>query len=172
LSAAAPPDIQFLDAAVVDAESAAPSGKPCAACATPLEALDRFCPACGTPNPDYRPPMTGKGAAPSPQPPPAGKGSGPAIVDAQLVEPSPLTKHIQCKTCGAEVTTEPSQRSYVCPFCDSTYVQELTPDQTGRQRPEFVIGFTITPEQAQEEFEGRRKQLVAGDSRWRRCRTS
>jgi hypothetical protein len=150
--AAAPPDIQFLDAPVVDAESAAPSGKPCAACATPLETLDRFCPACGTSNPDYRPPMTGKGAAASPQPPPAGKGSGPAIVEAQLVEPSPLTKHIQCKTCGAEVTTEPSQRSYVCPFCDSTYVQELTPDQTGRQRPEFVIGFAITPEQALEEF--------------------
>ena len=29
---------------------------------------------------------------------------------------------------------------------------ELLADQTGRQPPEFVIGFAITPEQAQEEF--------------------
>ena len=155
MSAAASPDIQFLDAPIVDAEAAAPSGKPCAACATPVEALDKFCPACGTPNPDYRPPLVGKGGAsgaPSPQPSPKRRGSEQAVVDAQLVEPSPLSKHIQCKTCGAEVTTDPSQRSYVCPFCDSTYVQELTPEQSGRQRPEFVIGFAITPEQAQEEF--------------------
>src|SRR5688572_1557425 len=136
---AASPEIEFLDAPVIDAESAAPSGKPCAACATPVEALDRFCPACGTVNPDYRPPMAGKGAAtPSPQPSPTGRGSGQAVVEAQLVEPSPLSKHLQCKTCGAEVAVDPNQRSYVCPFCDSTVVVELPPDQSGRQRPEFV----------------------------------
>jgi hypothetical protein len=50
------------------------------------------------------------------------------------------------------VATDPNQRSYVCPFCDSTYVMEFSPAQSGRQPPEFVIGFAITPEQAQESF--------------------
>jgi hypothetical protein len=50
------------------------------------------------------------------------------------------------------VATDPSQRSYVCPFCDSTYVVELPPSATGRQPPEFVIGFALTPEQAREAF--------------------
>ena len=52
-----------------------------------------------------------------------------------------LTKHFKCQQCGAEVATDPDQRSYVCPFCDSTYVMEFSPDETGRQPPEFVIGF-------------------------------
>lgn len=43
-------------------------------------------------------------------------------------------------------------RSYVCPFCDSAYVTEIPLEQSGRQRPEFVIGFNITPEQAAERF--------------------
>ncbi len=52
-------------------------------------------------------------------------------------------RHFQCKNCGAEVAIEPSQRSYVCPFCDSAYVVEYTPEQAGRQPPEFVIGFAV-----------------------------
>lgn len=40
----------------------------------------------------------------------------------------------------------------MCPFCDSAYVVEYAPDETGRQPPEFVIGFAITPEQAQQKF--------------------
>lgn len=113
---------------------ASPSGAPCQACGTPVEALDRFCPACGVSNPRYQ--------AQAPRP---------AIIDAQIVEPSPLSRHFECKTCGAEVATDPSQRSYVCPFCDSTYVVEVAA-AAGRQPPEFVIGFTVTPEQAQEKF--------------------
>jgi hypothetical protein len=54
--------------------------------------------------------------------------------------------------CGAEVATDPNQLSYVCAFCDSTYVVEVSAKQSGRQRPEFVIGFAITPDQAQEKF--------------------
>jgi len=51
------------------------------------------------------------------------------------------------------VATDPNQRSYVCPFCDSTYVMEFSPSQTGRQQPEFVIGFAVTPNQAQQSFQ-------------------
>jgi predicted RNA-binding Zn-ribbon protein involved in translation (DUF1610 family) len=136
-----PPDIQFLDTPVVDAEVVAPAGEPCAACGTPIEPLDRFCPACGTTNPDFKSPATAKAT-----------DAWPAASDAQVHEPSPLSKVLQCKTCGAEVATDPNQRSYVCPFCDSTYVVEVPAEQSGRQRPEFVIGFAITPEQAQEKF--------------------
>ena len=79
-------------------------------------------------------------------------------IQQQKRSDSPLTKVLHCETCGAEVATDPNQRSYVCPFCDSTYVVEIPPDQSGRQRPEFVIGFAITPDQAQEKF---RKWLSA-----------
>ncbi|HEX5104461.1 MAG TPA: hypothetical protein VFV87_11650, partial [Pirellulaceae bacterium] len=166
-------EIEFLDPQVVDAEVVAPAGQPCEACATPMEPLDRFCPACGTPNPHFRPPLAGKDATdagtsgPSKQAVDAGgQGRGAAVVAAQLVEPSPLARHFECKTCGAQVATEPSQRSYVCPFCDSTYVQELPPEKTGRQRPEFVIGFAITPDQAHAEFKkwlGRNSWYRPGD---------
>lgn len=50
------------------------------------------------------------------------------------------------------MATDPGQRSYVCPFCDSTYVVEIPAEQSGRQPPEFVIGFTLTPDQAQAKF--------------------
>jgi hypothetical protein len=122
-------DIRLQDVQVIDAEAVAPSGQPCAACATPIEALDKFCPACGTANPNYNP----------------------AHADGTRSVPT-TQKHFKCQQCGAEVATEATQRSYVCPFCDSTYVVEFSPDLTGRQAPEFVIGFAITPEQAQESF--------------------
>jgi hypothetical protein len=50
------------------------------------------------------------------------------------------------------MTADPQQRSYTCPFCDSTYVIEFSPTLTGRQPPEFVIGFAITPEKAHQMF--------------------
>ena len=131
-----PADIQFLDTPVVDAEVVAPSGRPCEACGTPVEPLDRFCPACGTTNPEAK-----EQAA-----------RGPAVVDAQVVEPSPLSKVLECKTCGAEVATDPNQRSFVCPFCDSNVVVEVPTVHSGRQPPEFVIGFAVTPDVAQERF--------------------
>jgi len=60
------------------------------------------------------------------------------------------------------VTTDPDQRSYVCPFCDSTYVVELQ-QRTNRQRPEFVIGFGVTREQALEKF----REWIAANSWFR-----
>jgi hypothetical protein len=156
-----PPDIQFPDSPVVDAEIVAPAGQPCDACGTPVEPLDKFCPACGTTNPDYKPPASAAPSISERQQGRAGQGSAPAVVTAEVVAPSPLSKHLKCQTCGAEVAMEPDQRSYVCPFCDSTYVVEFSPEQTGRQPPEFVIGFAVTPEQAHEAF---KKWL--GDNSW------
>jgi Zn finger protein HypA/HybF involved in hydrogenase expression len=133
-------EIEWLDSpAPVDAQSHAPTGVPCEACGTPIEPLDRFCPACGTTNPHYTPPVRGAAAASQP-------------IEAELVVDEPALKHFRCDNCGSEMTADPQQRSYVCPFCDSTYVVEFSPSVTGRQRPEFVIGFAITPEQALAEF--------------------
>ena len=142
-------DIEWLDAPVVDAEVAAPAGKPCAACGTPLEPEDKFCPACRSENEHYQP-----NASAGTKPGPGTAGTAPAPAGEMLTRGAsgPLSKHFQCQQCGAEVATDPNQRSYVCAFCDSTYVVELPQAETGRQPPEFVIGFAITPEQAQEAY--------------------
>jgi hypothetical protein len=108
-----------------DAPPASPA-RPCPACGAPVEALDKFCPFCGAEQP-----------------------AAVALSDAGAASEQ---KHFQCKNCGAEVTVDPQQRSYACPFCDSNYVVEFTPEQTGRQPPEFVLGFAVTPEQALERF--------------------
>lgn len=96
----------------------------CERCGCPVEALDRFCPACGAEQ----------------------------AAAAEVHEPAVQQKHFRCKNCSAEVAVDPDQRSYTCAFCDSTYVVEFTPEQTDRQPPEFVIGFAVTAEDAQERF--------------------
>ena len=115
------------DTMVIDAEVVAPQGEPCQACGSPVEPLDRFCNACGCPQQE-----------------PDDKPAAPQNLDQN---------HFRCESCGSEVAIDPDQRSYVCPFCDSTYVVEIPPGQSDRQRPEFVIGFTVTTEQAREKFE-------------------
>jgi len=107
-------------------EDAAPAvqARACESCGCPVEAGDGFCPACGT--------LQG----PEPEAP----------------EPPAAKRHFRCENCGAEVGVDPDQRSYTCAFCDSTYVVQFTRDETGRQAPEFVVGFAVTPEQAQEKF--------------------
>jgi len=97
----------------------------CEYCGSPVEAFDRFCPACG--------------------------GEQPAAAE-MVVEAEVVQKHFRCKNCGAEVGVDPDQRSYVCPFCDSTYVVEFDVKETDRQPPEFVIGFGVTEEQALAKF--------------------
>ncbi|MCH8921520.1 MAG: zinc ribbon domain-containing protein [Planctomycetes bacterium] len=72
------------------------------------------------------------------------------VVEAEVIKDQ--QRRFRCENCGAEVATDPDQRSYVCAFCDSTYVIELPREETGKQRPEFVIGFALTPEQAKEKF--------------------
>ncbi len=119
-------DIVFVDEPpVVDAEVLAPTGVPCAACGAPVEPGDHFCTHCG-----------------------AAAGAVPVAIAAVEVE----QRHIECQTCGAHITTDLDQRSYTCPFCDSTYVTENVEVVAGRAPPEFVIGFAITPDDALERF--------------------
>lgn len=107
----------------------------CEYCGAPVERFDQFCPACG----------------------------GRQALDAEVVaaddgvaetkSSQPAARRFQCKNCGAEVDVDPQQRSYVCAFCDSTYVVELPREFSGRQPPEFVVPFGITLEDAQERFQ-------------------
>ncbi|MCH8042971.1 MAG: zinc ribbon domain-containing protein [Planctomycetes bacterium] len=108
-----------------DDEVLTPQGRACAECGAPVDLHDRFCNACGL-------------------------AQQIEIVEAELIEDD--QRRFRCENCGAEVATDPDQRSYVCAFCDSTYVIELPKEQTGKQRPEFVIGFALTPDQAREKF--------------------
>jgi transposase-like protein len=118
-------NLDSLDDVVVAEHALAPHGEPCPSCGCPVEQADKFCPACGTAR------------------------VGTAAV-AETADPT--QKHFRCSNCGSEMTADADQRSYVCPFCDSTYVAEFDPEATQRQRPEFVIGFAVTREQAQEMF--------------------
>ncbi|MCA9119100.1 MAG: zinc ribbon domain-containing protein [Planctomycetaceae bacterium] len=113
------------DDPIIDAEVVAPHGQPCESCGCPLEETDKFCPACGSAH----------------------------VTESIGVSDDKPThqRHFRCDNCGSEVSTEPDQRSYVCPFCDSTYVVELQ-QQTDRQRPEFVVGFSVTRDQALAKF--------------------
>ncbi|MCC6124750.1 MAG: zinc ribbon domain-containing protein [Pirellulales bacterium] len=109
-------------------EDAAPAlrVRPCATCGAPVETGDRFCPACGV--------------------------EQPAAAESAKAGTGAEQKHFQCKNCGAEVAIDPDRRSYACPFCDSNYVVEFSPEQSGRQPPEFVVGFAVPPEQALQRF--------------------
>ena len=84
-------------------------------------------------------------AAPGPNPQ---QQSAPHRHSAPKQQTRPDQKFVRCDNCGSEVAMDPEQRSYVCAFCDSTYVVEFSPDISSRQSPEFVIGFAVTPEQA------------------------
>ena len=117
------------DEAQIDLESAAPTGTPCEACGAPVEPLDRFCTACASPNPRFA-------GAP----------------EAEQETTKDAAHFFRCENCGAEVRTEEDRRSYVCPFCDSTYVAEFAQDTSTRQPPEFVIGFSLTHDEALEKF--------------------
>ncbi len=99
----------------------------CGSCGSPMESGDRFCPACGA-------------------------ASAEGAIDRSAPGTPAAVRHLKCNNCGAEVQIDPDQRSYVCAFCDSTYVVELPPAETGRQDPEFVIGFAIPLDDARDRF--------------------
>jgi len=112
----------------------------CPSCGAPLEPLDKFCGVCGA--------------------------EQPATAAVAAAAGAPPQKYFRCENCSAEVAIDPDRRSYTCPFCDSNYVVGFTPEQTGRQPPEFVIGFAVTPEQAMERFRrwlGRNPWFRPGD---------
>jgi hypothetical protein len=119
---------------VIEDELPPIQGHACESCGAPVDTLDKFCNACGS-------------------------SQNLDVPVAHVVEEQ--QKHFRCKNCGSEVATDPDQRSYVCAFCDSTYVIELSAEESHRQRPEFVIGFAVTQEQANEKFRAWIRQ-----SRW------
>ena len=107
---------------------AVPRGQPCASCGAPVERDDQYCPSCGTHVVTTR------------------------TLSRSVGEADAAWRSFFCKNCGAQLFTETDQRSDVCPFCDSTYVRALDPSRRGRQQPEFVIGFAITPQEAANRF--------------------
>jgi len=122
----------------IDDDAPAVHARACEHCGAPVESLDKFCPACGAEQP----------------------------AAALVHEPEAEQKRFRCENCGAEVAVDPDQRSYTCPFCDSTYVVELAPEESGRQAPEFVIGFAVTPDEAMGKFRawlGRNAWFRPGD---------
>ncbi|WP_068135621.1 zinc ribbon domain-containing protein [Roseimaritima ulvae] len=124
-----PIEAQIVDPSLSDTAPTALAGEPCARCGNPLSADDQYCPACGQPN------------------------DGPSSPAASASKtPAAAARFLRCESCGAEISTDIDRRSYVCPFCDSTYVVEFTPAQSDRRRPEFVIGFAVTRQQARQHF--------------------
>jgi len=115
--------------ATIDAQALSPRGHLCTACGCPVETDDRFCPACGTTDQAI-----------------------PASAARETANAARHPHYFRCQQCGSEVSVDPEQRSYVCAFCDSSYVVEFSPDATGRQTPEFVIGFAVAKEEAQRKF--------------------
>jgi uncharacterized Zn finger protein (UPF0148 family) len=123
---------------------------PCPACGSPRSPGAKFCVACGMPFeatatvPPEAPAATTQATRELSQPP---KEAG------QI-----STTSFHCQNCGSDIAVTTGERSIRCPFCDSTYVAEIQSDRTGRRRPEFVIGFAVTREQAlQKYFEWIRK---------------
>ncbi|MBE5767180.1 MAG: hypothetical protein E7335_08470 [Clostridiales bacterium] len=56
-----------------------------------------------------------------------------------------------CKSCGAELMTEETTTATECPYCGSP---TILPDRIeGSIKPELVVPFTVTKEQAQKQFE-------------------
>ena len=56
-----------------------------------------------------------------------------------------------CKNCGAELMTEDTTTAAECPYCGSP---TILPDRLeGGVKPEKVIPFVVTKEQAQKQFE-------------------
>lgn len=93
---------------------------PCPRCTAPVEPGDAFCPACGAPQDVEKPEGT----------------TAPAF-------------GFRCENCGAEVRCEIDSRTTACPFCAAPYVVAYDPATSGRQEPEFVLGFEVTPERAE-----------------------
>jgi hypothetical protein len=137
------------------------TGLPCPACGSPRDAQSRFCVACGLPFevPDevprhekwgsYSRQTPASGNSPSERKPAASGSIKPPHPNTQAALPSNL---FHCQNCGSDVETSIEQRSFHCPFCDSAYVTEINRDSAKRQRPEFIIGFSVTREQAQEKY--------------------
>jgi hypothetical protein len=83
-----------------------------------VEPTDAFCPACGAPQ------------------------------ETQAAAAAAPSFGFRCENCGAEVRCDKESRTTSCPFCAAPYVVDYSPKDTNRQPPEFVIGFSVTADQA------------------------
>ncbi len=106
---------------------------PCDKCGSPVEQFDLFCTSCGQEQ----------------------------ILSAEAVPaeaiPAAHRASIQCQNCSATIAVDPDQRSYVCPFCETPFVVDPSPEGSGRQDPELVIPASVTREKALGNF----KQWIA-----------
>jgi hypothetical protein len=111
---------------------------PCDACGSPRSLGARFCVACGLPFDETA-------------------GDNPISVATQSKKSVndivvSNTEYFHCQNCGSDIATSTGQRTYRCPFCDSTYVAEIANRSSDKRRPEFIIGFAVTREQATEKY--------------------
>jgi len=156
------PELETIDARVIDYDplqalnrSLASSLMPCSACGTPRQLGSRFCVACGVP---FEPPNASRSGQPTQSSAGISKSSLPTTesgsisIETQTIESSGSTSTFRCDNCGSEVDAPREQLSLKCPFCDSAYVSELSAEERTSQRPEFIIGFEISREKAQELF--------------------
>lgn len=155
-------ELEPIEAQVIDYDplqapnrSLASSLMPCSACGTPRQIGSRFCVSCGVPfeTPNKSPtqsPDSSVLASNKPSLPTTYSGS--ISVESTDVNASGETRTFRCDNCGSEVDAPREQRSLRCPFCDTPYVAELPAERRTSQRPEFIIGFEISREKAQELF--------------------
>ncbi len=136
--------------------SLASSLMPCSACGTPRQIGSRFCVSCGvpfeTPNESSLSELRKLPSEVSSRVTKNKTDGGGVTVETEAIEASGATRTFRCENCGSEVDAPREQRSLRCPFCDSAYVAELSIEQRTAQRPEFIIGFEISREKAQELF--------------------
>ena len=128
---------------------------PCTGCGTPRQIGSRFCVSCGVPfeTPNQISWEGGQLAnANSIRPPSISANGGNVSIETQAIDSSNATRTFRCESCGSEVDAPNDQRSLRCPFCDSIYVAELPLEQRTSQQPEFIIGFEVSREKAQELF--------------------
>ena len=128
---------------------------PCTGCGTPRQIGSRFCVSCGVPfeTPNQISWEGGQLAnANSIRPPSISANGGNVSIETKAIDSSNATRTFRCESCGSEVDAPNDQRSLRCPFCDSIYVAELPLEQRTSQQPEFIIGFEVSREKAQELF--------------------
>jgi len=107
---------------VVTPAPSGPRSTPCPRCSSPIEPGDAFCPNCGVP-------------------------VNPTVADSR--DSAPPSHVFRCENCGATVRYDADTRTTDCPFCATPYVIAPAPAETGRQEPEFVIGFAVPLEKAE-----------------------
>jgi hypothetical protein len=122
---------------------------PCGACGAPRPIGSRFCVACGIP---FETPNEFATAARHTSDATYREASSTFAETGQTIETVGTACTFRCESCGSEVDVVKDERSLRCPFCDSIYVVELPLEQRTSQTPEFIIGFEITRERAQELF--------------------